>query len=1009
MFSANQNSDLRVTSQKDLSPYLQVDVPEKNLVNAPPVFVFKRKREIDIPWAEIWLGLKNQADSNPYAIRKYFEQSWGYDSGNESTRVDNDALAELLSGDAPHILVQRPPEPESDNPADPTAEGGELAPEPEPAPEPIPEPPEPAPDPLTFYLSVAKAGAEAEVLEVTNGVFCRHGLSGRWYLLLTAEGDGGVLPDFTDQSQYESYWQDQVIGISVVYLTADDAKAMRTTVQEIDLRAPYIERKYTELQLQLDSAKEKAAQYDVLLKSTPAQDLEAIEAGSNALCGLKFDVVSLERKQQLLVVQAGDLGYKLFFKKPESKADYPENFPEDLIKENKVIPGRLYKVGSESIDWTVQVPKPYFKVKKAVGIAALAVVSGGLALVAGAVGWVKGGYKGTKMVDKSEYGQKIVYEPVEPRQDLVEKKRRELEAKGKEVYILEEGVNGFITGTGFTLKNIMARCDADEPFRKRCILFLPVYETSITGDVATTHYTIIENPLPGIVPTMLPRLSFFESLSFRSAWQGAELGELAAGVNLAPGERREVTISKEIRRETTEKRSSTSVFDLNRSDTQDFASEMEDQVRREKDISTNAEASVKGSGDILGFSTKASAKAGVETSIKDFSNAIVKTAKKAAQSLNSKSHQEVSTSSEMKASVTQTDITKATLENINQGRTLNLFFYRLYNSYKTGLYIDDLSLDVVSGVEVIAGSGIYESRRFGLHDLGGMLEALDFSNLPFGLAEADRYLYCHHVIDVFYELLVRDYVDEREQPSGNQDTSPNKALINGELTNGGLNEDGPELFSGPLTLDQNAKIKSHLPKLTTEGFIDDKATPKRKNTAEGIDSRIKGLSNWLSNKGLKSAPMIESKISVLSDALYLDSMVGSQPATEPYSEQMRAQEVKLKEAEIYERYSEGVYKQAQASRLTGMAPDGGLNAITGYLPDPVSKSLTVSLRRPLGPGDWALCLNGDPIANVDERWAMHQVISVPFDQENAMLGDDITLKTVELRNSESGQVVSLSC
>jgi len=96
-----------------------------------------------------------------------------------------------------------------------------------------------------------------------------------------------------------------------------------------------------------------------------------------------------------------------------------------------------------------------------------------------------------------------------------------------------------------------------------------------------------KKPLPGILPTMLPRLALEESLSYRISWQEMQLGELISSINLAPGEERQVTMTRAFERETTVSRSTTSVFDISQTDSTDLATEMENQSRQESQQSQN--------------------------------------------------------------------------------------------------------------------------------------------------------------------------------------------------------------------------------------------------------------------------------------------------------------------------------------------------------------------------------------------------------------------------------------
>ena len=127
---------------------------------------------------------------------------------------------------------------------------------------------------------------------------------------------------------------------------------------------------------------------------------------------------------------------------------------------------------------------------------------------------------------------------------------------GLQVYTFAQAPTGMVSTDGEPLHQIMDRCGYDEAFRRLCVVMLPVYEESLTGERLVSKYAIYRRPLPGIVPTILPRLSLEESLTYRTAWVQSQLGELLNSINLAPDEERKVTITKRFELETSVNRTS---------------------------------------------------------------------------------------------------------------------------------------------------------------------------------------------------------------------------------------------------------------------------------------------------------------------------------------------------------------------------------------------------------------------------------------------------------------------
>jgi hypothetical protein len=551
-----------------------------------------------------------------------------------------------------------------------------------------------APPAKVLELFTANPAQADKPASVKSGIALREGASGRLYLLKGREAPL-TAQDFETEDSYRALWQQKKVGeIELAFATVAEASRFFTAYEEIDLRPAAICRRYKDLAAQLElvqttlnavrgERREKIAEHTtnlvkaILDKKADQSDLERYHDWVHQLQLAEYDAA---RRIDRLAADAAQLGYYL-----HTEADTPDKAR---------LKGSLYVVHLRKAQWTntVRVARHWL------------------------LPWLW-------MTVSQPYETMVeVYQKVDPNKDLLAEKRKALYSDasnpGQRLFVFEQTASGFVTNGGaMTLGEVMRRCGEDEAFRRSCVVALPVYEESLTGERMLTKYSLFVRPLPGLVPAMPPRLSLVESLTYRLAWKETQIGELASSINLAPGEERQITISKHFEQETTLTRTSSSIFDVSRTDSSDLATEMENQTRQEQEHSSNLEMETRASGGWGPFSAEASAKAGTSTSLKSMSQALSKVAKKASQSVSQQNRQEISTSSSARTKITNVEETVAKIRNINQGRSLNLMFYRLYNKYEGGLFLEDLHFELVPGVETIAGSGVHESRRYDLDDL----------------------------------------------------------------------------------------------------------------------------------------------------------------------------------------------------------------------------------------------------------------------------------------------------
>jgi hypothetical protein len=895
------------TAHEGLQPFLSVRPPPAS-DQTPPVLSFRRKRRVDLPWQDILSNSATAGETSIASIREYFEASWGV------AAVDKTTLGAVVEGDAARIVALQT--------AGRDAKGN------------------PAPKPMYRASLDAPAAAESDrpaAVTVDSGLIIQHGTSGRWYLMVSHGGEPLSQHDVASVKAYETLWRDKIDGVELVFDNAEAAKGGFTRFSEVDLRPRVIHRAFNELLIHKDfvdtvskSAAEATRNAVEKITSTTL-DFEELQRLQEKSFQLQIQAYEAQRRLDRLVSQAGDLGYYLFLEK--------KSFAFPGGKATPVEPGEIYTQYRRTATW---VTTHHRNVTQSTGW------------------WI---FKGSKTV-RQAYTQSnatIVtdYRKVDTTRDPLVEAVASHRAQGKAVFVFEQGPIGFVTSDGTPLREVMGQCERNESFRERCVVMLPVYEESLTGQRVLSKYSVFERPLPGISPSALPQFSLLESLSYRTAWLESQLGEVVSSINLSPGEERTVVLTKVFEQESSVTRSSTSIFDISRTDSSDLASEMENQARQESEQSSNMNFSATARGSYGLFSAEASASGGSSTSLKSFSHAISKVARKASQSVNQKNREEVSTSSTTKTTVSNKDETSATIRNINQGRTLNLLFHRLNNKFRGGIYLDDLQFEVIPSTEIIAGSGVYESLRYTLDEMPELLEQFQQTRLPFDIVPDDpaRSSFLAQVVASLKVLLEMEYM-------GANGSAPQPAARGAARA-----ADRP---AAPQT-DRTSVARMSL------GPAPDRPTPAKaprgtrgpavaNRAADGALGAVHGeLGDFVAR--LKYAT-IDRDTSILGDelilasgGLYLDAVVGAQASTEPYSEEMRAQEIRMRDAEVRKSLAEAEYQRALAASLSGNgAAHGDGNSIVGVRADAAHRTLHVLLREPVAAGEWNLMLDGSRIA-----------------------------------------------
>jgi hypothetical protein len=471
------------------------------------------------------------------------------------------------------------------------------------------------------------------------------------------------------------------------------------------------------------------------------------------------------------------------------------------------------------------------------------------------------------------------------------------------------------------------------------------------------------------------------------------LGELANTINLAPGEQRTIHVRKAYKREATVSRTAVSVFDVNRAESADLATEMERIARQERERSTNLQTETSASGGAFGVTASASVKAGVTTSAKEFGQSMARVAKNAATSVTQQNREEVTTSSTVQTTVETTEETTAEIRNINEGRTLNLMFYRLYNRYIGGMYMEGLQFNLIPSVETIAGSGIFEAETYSAAELNKVLDKLQQNPLMLDLEPEAELRLREIVLKELFNLVTKEYGDQEEEAG--------KLMLGAQA-----GQTMPMTLAPSLSVNVLPLKGFSTPLILKSAFASGENQPKMKRSAEEWKNNLKDIQERLdmvlrtSVATLKTKQQIEPvNLMVGSGGLYLDARVGALPSTEPYSEEMRQREIRMRDAEIFATRSKGVLQQARASQITGGA------FLTSIHPDREKLNrLTLGLNTFIEPGDWQLQVDGEVKGKVSEDQAVN-MIGFTWKEKQEWLNRPDLKQHIELYNPESSRVI----
>jgi len=632
------------------------------------------------------------------------------------------------------------------------------------------------------------------------------------------------------------------------------AKESFSAIDIVRADAPLIEQQYKYIKNDKDLAQALDDRANDLLEATiPTAPLGAIPSLTSQYKDLKSQLPKIETVMQQLENAASDLGYKLFLSKTKVKYIDEKGKPFD----QDIEAGKLFKAGQKTVAWVTyqtvtKTRRSLFRKRK-----------------------IK--YK----VPIEHRKSFTYYQPADldydPWTEVADAYRRD----GYSVYLFRETADGLVSPDGSSINEVLEQCSVDESFRKTCAIAVPFYEYTIIGEKLLVGYVFMVRPLPEISPAEFPRININENLTYKFAWTGVSLGELATTIPLAPGEERTVSVSVSQNYKSKRSVSTSSLTEITRVDKSDFETTFEKEVRKEKETNTTKGGSVGGS--YGGFSGSASFSKSTKT--KDMSRQLNRSVQRASQELTRRSKQEVKVSFTEEVETNTTSTTTYKMKNINEGRTLNITFHRLMNDYSSNLYLNDFDFYVEGGRELIMGTDVREGKSFSRNNLSSLwMYLLKPEVLPIDLSDkADQFK-----AELCKAIANRMKLEYGESSSSDDKTSL-KVKSTPRITRAYIENTGGNLKKLNSLESKTAMLAaiSKKPQL-----IDAKS---RRMLDDAIDS-VFSTENCDYEEYLNRA-FAETSFSLDSGSLHADAHVGLRPATEAYSENMRRLEEQNKTAQ----------------------------------------------------------------------------------------------------------------
>ncbi|MGT2537278.1 hypothetical protein ACQCN7_21655 [Escherichia coli] len=813
------------------------------VADAPNAYSFARSNTIKIDGSD-WNDLLKKigvpvTETNSALLRAYVEETWKLKTTPDSTTITANTFD--LTEDWPAYV----PDTSSARNAVPTGN-----------------------DHPTFFsgrLSAYKLPPEVDnVIAIKSGcvlrVTTRSGT--RWYQPII-DTDSKV--DYPLVSAFQADWVgcwDKVTALVQVFfpgemptdqkakdsVTAEAVKKSKTefpAVENIRADAATIDRQYRSLRNEDALATSLSAKADNISNVIQTSQVEVIPALIAQYRDLKNFGSELQAKKRQLADAASDLNFHLFTA-PKTITVYQDGSGAPVPLELKE--GDLYVKSSRTACWTT-----YQTVTNT--------SSGLFGIGASSRSWQVPVYN-SKTFDYYEEAV-IDYDPWIEVLELYK-------SKGYSTFLFQFSEHGLHAADGSTPSEILKLCQENEDFRVRCIIALPQKEITLIGETFVVGYNLFVRPVPDIVVTSFPEISLRERLSYRFTWAGVSLGELATTIPLSPGEQREVTLKTSERYNSTRSETATSLVDITRIDRADFETVFEKEVRKENETTTSFSGGL--SGSYAGIS--GSANFSKTNTTKEVARQLNRSVQRASQEVNRRSKTERTITVSESIETTRDNTTTFRVRNINEGSTLNIAFYRLYNAFESILKLDEFEYIVRGGRSIFASTDLVDEMVFARDELSVLVTWLaEEGHFPFDIT----HLTSEQKLAFSAELHAIVLEKYKEYPPKNSD---------GKSTNHDSEDGDTKVLA---VADGNSSRNDRITELQ-EKFrkVADALINPTKRT-EQADITYLLLDKKKLDDELTNLPFWQERTSFAYDSggLYADVYVGQRPATETYSENMR--------------------------------------------------------------------------------------------------------------------------